>query len=361
MFPTEVIVDYDILKDNFKAVQDFEQGVSLAPVVKADAYGHGLVKAARAFMEGGAGLLSVFRVDEALELRDSGVQCPVWILLGALPSEAARAVGRGFVLTVFDLEQARAVSEAALRAGVVQNVHVAVDTGMGRLGFRMGVFPKALESIMEMGGLNVRGIVSHVAKAYDPGHPVTARQVLRFRAAMAMLPPGCGENHLCATEAMFNRLAPELRYARPGICLYTEPAAGLGRPGTRDAMSVRTRLISVKDMEVGANVSYGCIRALSRPSKVAVAPIGYEDGYIRSLTDKGYALVRGRRAPVLGTICMSMTMLDVTDIEGVGVGDEAVFLGSQGEDKITVLELARLAGTTPHELLCSFGKHRTRG
>ncbi len=356
MFPTEVIVDYEALKCNYKAIQALGPDCHLAPVVKSDAYGHGLVNTSRAFIAGGAERLSVFRVQEAFDLRNAGIEVPIWVLLGALPFEAADAVGHNFTLACFDIAQMRALSKAAVAKGVTQDVHIAVDTGMGRLGFRLDTLPEALS--LNLPNLRVRGIFAHIAKASDHSHPVTIAQAERFRKALAMLPDGCTENHSCASDAWLGRLIPELKYARPGICLYADyPFKGM-KSVTRDAMTVRTRLVSVKEIPSGESISYNCIRTLSRDSRVAVAPIGYEDGFMRSMTNSGYALVRGRRAPILGTICMSMTMLDVTDIDGAAIDDEAVFLGTQGDESIKILELAKRANTTPHELLCAFGKHR---
>ena len=357
MYPTEVIVDYDVLRENYRALQALRPQCRLAPVVKSDAYGHGLVEASRAFLAGGAERLAVFRVEEALELRRNGIQCPVWVLLGALPYEAGLAVGQGFTLAVFDLAQAQALSEAALKEGFVQDVHVAVDTGMGRLGFLVDELPGALAQILPMKGLRLRGIFSHIAKATDATYPVTRKQVEGFRRALTMLPPDCTENHSCASDAWLSDLIPELHYARPGICLYQEYAVN-GRVITHDAMTLKTRLVSLKTIPAGSSISYNCVRTLTRDSRVAVAPLGYEDGFLRSMTDKGAALVHGRRAPILGTICMSMTMLDVTDIPEAAIGDEAVFMGRQGDERITIAELADRANTTPHEFLCAMGKHR---
>ncbi len=357
MYPTEVIVDYAILRENFRSLQALRPQCHLAPVVKSDAYGHGLIETSRAFLAGGAERLAVFRVEEALELRQNGIQCPIWVLLGALPYEAELAVGHGFTLAVFDIGQAQVLSEAALKRGLLQDVHIAVDTGMGRLGFLVDELQEALSQILALKGLRVRGIFSHIAKACDAPHPVTQKQVAGFRKALAMLPPDCTENHSCASDAWLGDLIPELSYSRPGICLYQEYAVD-GRIITHDAMTLKTQLVSLKTIPAGASISYNCVRTLTRDSRVAVAPLGYEDGFLRSMTDKGAALVHGRRAPILGTICMSMTMLDVTDIPEAAIGDEAVFMGCQGNERITIAELAERANTTPHEFLCAMGKHR---
>lgn len=356
MYPTEVIVDYSILRDNFRNLQKLAPSCHLAPVVKSDAYGHGLLKTSCAFIEGGAKILAVFRVEEALELREAGIKIPIWVLLGALPYEAEIAVGNDLTLACFDMEQMRAVSDAAVKKKCVQDLHIAVDTGMGRLGFRLETLPQAIAA--NMPGIRVKGIFSHMAKANDIGHNVTGRQIANFRKALAMIPRDWTENHSCASDAWLGKLIPELNYARPGICLYADYPFN-GMPSiTKDAMTLRTRLVSLKEIPAGESISYNCIRTLRRNSRVAVAPLGYEDGFMRSMSNKGYALVRGKRAPMLGTICMSMVMLDVTDIDDASIDDEAVFLGAQGNERITIQSLSERANTTPHELLCAFGKHR---
>lgn len=359
MFPTEILVDYSVLRDNFRALQAWKPGCGLAPIIKSDAYGHGLVKTANAFIEGGARRLAVFRVAEALKLRDNGISCPIWVLLGALPDEAEAAVKNDLTLACFDWEQARALSASAGAANRTVNVHLAVDTGMGRLGVLPRDVPKAVARIMTLPGINLRGIFSHMAKAGEPGHPVTKSQVESFCSAVKTLPPQCVENHLCASTAWIGGLAPELPFARPGICLYAPcTPAGCDKPLTKGAMTLRTKIVSLKTLPAGHTVSYNCIRTLERDSLVGIAPLGYEDGYNRRLSNKGYALVHGCRVEILGTVCMSMIMLDLTDVPGAAIGDEAVFLGRQGTEEITIDELASLAGTVPHELLCAFGKNR---
>jgi len=362
MYPTEVIIDYSVLEENFRALQALSPEDKLAPVIKSDGYGHGLVPTAKAFLAGGAQRLAVFRVEEALALRDAGIDCPVWVLLGALPGgELELAFGRGFTLACYCMEQLQELLDKVKATGILQPFHLAVDTGMGRLGFLPEKLPEILEYLAKNDGMAcMKGICSHVAKASAPTHPVTLKQVGRFRKALTLLPASCDESHLCASDAWMNHLLPEVHVARPGICLYVPlTLPGSDKPLTRGAMTVRTKLVSLKAMPAGSTISYNCLRTLERDSLVAVAPIGYEDGFSRSLTNKGYALVRGQRAPILGTICMSMTMLDVTDISGVAMGDEAVFLGRQGNEEITIQQLTQRSGVcVEHELLCNFGKHR---
>lgn len=361
MYPTEVIIHLDALRRNFRDLQRHAGPCELVPVIKSDAYGHGLTQAGVALLSAGAKRLAVFRLDEALSLRQAGITAPVWVLLGALPAEAEKAPGPDLRLACPHLDMARALSDVAVRRRTTFHLHLTVDTGMGRLGFLPGDVPAAVAAITALPGLRLCGAFSHLAKADDGEHPVTKAQIGHFKTILATLPPSCQENHLCASTAWLKRRFPELPFARPGICLYA-PAADAGGHAvcTRSAMTLRTRIISVKDMPAGSNISYNCIRTLDRPSRVAIAPLGYDDGYSRHLSNGGAALLRGQRAPVLGTVCMSMIMLDVTDIPGAALDDEAVFLGRQGDQEITVHDLAARAGTVPHEILCAIGHAAAR-
>ncbi len=358
MFPTEVLIHDDILTQNFRILKQYYANCSLAPVIKSDGYGHGLIETARAFVRGGAERVTVFRLEEALQLRQAGYDGMVWLLLGPLPDEADMAadVGDNHRFACPSLEAAQALSRAAQRAGRTFHLHLKVDTGMGRLGVLPEQAPELARAIMQLPGLQLHGVFTHCAIAGQPEHPVTQLQVAAFRDMLPKLPSCCRENHLAASSALLNQLCPELPFARPGICLYCPcKLPGCDTP-LQGAMTLRTKLISVKELPEGHNVSYNCIHTLRRPSKVAIAPLGYADGYPRELSNRGTALIHGRRVPILGTVCMSMIMLDVTDIpETVSTGDEAVFLGRQGEQEITIWELAGLVPTTPHVPLCLFG------
>ena len=355
MYPNQVSVDYEVLASNFRLLQAVEPKTALVPVIKSDAYGHGAVETAQALIAAGAERLAVFRLEEAVYLRSRGIaDVGIWVLLGALPDEAAVAARYDFTLVCYDLEQAAALSRAATHD---MTVHVAVDTGMGRLGFPVDKALVAIEAIRAMPHLRVRGICSHIANAGNPEHPVTRRQTEGFRSLLAKLPPECTENHSCASTAWLSRLLPELPFARPGICLYIETELPNGTR-TRNAMTLKSRIVSLKRLPKGYSISYNSRRTLERDSLIGIAPMGYEDGYLRSLTDRSQALVRGKRVPLMGTVCMSMCMFDLTDVPGAAIGDEIVLMGSQGDDEITVAELAAIAGTTEHELLCGIGRKR---
>ena len=354
MFPNKVVVDFGVIASNFRKLQAVEPDKTLVPVIKSDGYGHGAVETARALIGAGATHLAVFRLDEAVHLRENGIDAAIWVLLGALPEEAALAVKYDFTLVCFNVEQAKALSRVAEKD---ITLHLAIDTGMGRLGVPVDEAMDVLREIRSLPHIIIKGICSHIANAGNASHPVTIQQVEGFRKVLGQLPPDMTENHSCASTAWLTGLLPELNYARPGICVYIKTRLPNGSE-TENAMSLQSQIVSLKTLPAGYSISYGSRYTLKRDSRIAVVPLGYEDGYLRSLSNKTHALLHGRRIPLLGTVCMSMCMFDVTDVADAKIGDEVVLLGKQGSDEITVEELAAIADTTEHELLCAIGKKR---
>lgn len=358
MYPTEVIIDLGALRRNFQALQAHAGACELVPVIKSDAYGHGLIPAAVTLLAAGAKRLAVFRLAEALDLCQAGITVPIWVLLGALPDEAEHALGRqNLCLACPSLANAKMLSALATRQQTCLPIHLKIDTGMGRLGILASELPTVLPAITALPSLRLQGAFSHLAKAEDSDHPVTRQQIERFQNLLSKLPPSCRENHLCASSGWLHRHLPNLPFARPGLSLFTPAATPEGKAvSTASVMTLRSRLVEIKDLPAGSAISYNCTRILERPSRVAIVPLGYDDGYSRQLSNRGEALVRGQRAAILGNVCMSMTMLDVTDIEGANLDDEAVFLGKQGDQEINAHELADRAGTVTQEILCAIGK-----
>lgn len=360
MFPTIVKVDYSVLRDNFLAIQRAFPQKTLAPVIKSDAYGHGIIETARTFLDAGAKILTVFRLEEAENLRRNGIAAHIWVLLGPLPCEAERAAHlQNVTYGIFSLEQAKALSQACITVGSKADIHIAIDTGMSRLGFTPDDAPATIAALLALPGITLKGAYSHFATAAEPNSALAQKQTAAFRSVLAALPPQCNETHSCASDALLNNLLPELKYARPGICLYAESfLPGETTPLTQDAMSLTSQVISLKKLPKGSSISYGAIHTLERDSIVAVVPLGYDDGLLRCLSDKFQLLIHGQRANQMGRICMSMIMIDVTDIPDVKTGDQVVIMGRQGNEKITVNELTAIANTTQHEFLCAFGRHR---
>lgn len=352
-------IDLDALEHNYHTLR------ALAPrdckflgLVKADAYGHGAVPIAWKLQSLGADMLAVACVSEALELRQAGVTMPI-LCLGRTSEElTSLLLDYEVIQTVEDLATARTLSDEAGKAGKSLTVHVKLDTGMGRLGFlwRKGEdnsrVLEEIQALCALPNLNVEGLFTHFADA-DSNEEYSMEQLTRFLDAKAALEkrgikfPIC---HCGASAAVLNYPCTHMDMIRPGIALYGYYPApgmeGLDGPGLEPVMKVKSRICAVRSLPAGSCVSYGCTVTLKRDSKVAVVPIGYGDGYPRSLSNRMTMEIRGQACPILGRICMDMTMVDVTDLAEVQPGDTAVVYG-QGLE-----EAAHLSGTIVYELLC---------
>ncbi len=337
-------------------------GCRLLPVVKADAYGHGMAAVARELEgAGGAWGLAVSGLEEALELRGAaGILLPVLLLLGVRPEEAAEAVRAKLTPVLFDLGEAEALNRAAAAQGVRQPVHVKIDTGMGRLGFSPRDLTGALPRLAALKNLEVEGVCSHLATA-DADETFSLEQLSRFQTALsafrrAGLSPAL--NHLANSAALMGIQGIHLNLCRPGIMLYGGyPSEALRRRvSLRPVMRVAARVLQVKEMGCGESVSYGRTYTCPGRERVAVIGCGYAHGYSRALSNKASVLIRGQRAPVRGRVCMNAFMVDVSAVPEAQPGDEAVLLGAQGGETVSAEELAEMSGTISYELFCALGR-----
>ena len=352
-------IDLSAIRHNVGVMRSAAPGAALMAVVKADAYGHGAVPVARAALEAGAERLAVAIPEEGARLRGAGIAAPILVLGAILGREAAEAVAAlGLEQAVFDLARARELSDAALRVRREVGVHLAMDTGMGRIGLRE---PEAVRTLARqidaLPGLRLVGCFTHLSMADEDDPAYTLRQIRRFealRAALVLEHPGPILVHAANSAALFRY--PQLHHAlvRGGIALYgcapVPEAVGL-----RPAMRWVTEAVHVKTIEPGERVSYGGLFEAKRPTCVMTLPVGYADGYRRGISGRGSVLVRGRRAPILGRICMDQMMVDVTDIPGAALGDAVVLLGRQGSQEITAEEMAGWCETIPYEVFCDIG------
>ena len=364
MYPSSISIHLGRLKANYRRMVENFPGHSMAPVIKADAYGHGLLACARALEEEGTPYLSVFTVDEAQLLREHGVKTRLILLGGALQKEDAPEIARleNVAVAAWSLEEAEALSQSAVAAGRVVDLHLKIDTGMSRLGFFPWECPEAVRRLQGMPGVRLTGAFSHLASADCPEKDYTARQCNAFRKVVGMLPEGADEIHQSATPGMLAGVGLEYPILRPGFVLY---GYGSGSHGhgmqLQPVMEFETSLISIKEAPPGAEISYGGIyKVEGNPRRIAVLPVGYADGYPRRLSNQADVLVRGRRAPIRGRICMGMLMADVTEIPEARPGDRAVLLGADGTEAIDAVELAHKLDTIPYELLCRLGAHQNR-
>jgi alanine racemase len=364
--PTRVEIDLEALRFNLRQVrQRVGPDCEILAVVKADAYGHGARSAAPVLATAGADQFGVAMVGEGIDLRRYGIEQPIVVLGGVFPGEEDAVLIHQLQPALYDLDTARRLDAAARAAGIRVACHLKVDTGMGRLGFRPERLGEILGQLNELPGIEVRGVISHLALADEPEKPFTTTQIERFQAVVAQVrEAGFTPRylHLANSAAIYSRDLAGCNLVRPGISLY----GGLtGTPFEQDVpqqpvMRFLSQVAQLKDVPPGEGVSYAHRFVTARPSKLAAVPVGYADGYNRLLSNRGEVLIRGRRAPVAGTVCMDWILVDVTDIPDVVVGDRVTLLGRDGSECITALEWADKIGTITYEVFCNISKRVPR-
>lgn len=364
--PTRVEIDLDALRFNLRQVRDrVGQDCEILAVVKADAYGHGASGVAPALAAAGADQFGVALVGEGLALRRYGLTQPIVVLGGAFPGEEATILEHHLQPALYDLDTARRLDAAARAAGNRIPCHLKVDTGMGRLGFRPDRLADVLAVLKSLPGVEIRGVISHLALADEPDKPFTATQIERFQSVVTQVrEAGFTPHylHLANSAAIYSRQLAGCNLVRPGVSLYG------GLTGTpfeqevpqRPVMSFLSQVAQLKEVPAGEGISYAHRFVTQRPSRLAAVPVGYADGYNRLLTNKGDVLIRGRRAPVAGTVCMDWILVDVTAIPDVAVGDRVTLLGRDGDECITALEWADKIGTITYEVFCNISKRVPR-
>jgi alanine racemase len=366
MIPNEVIVDLDALRHNFFEIKRLAgPDARVLAVVKSDAYGHGMGPAATTLESAGADCLGVFEAEEGLELRRAGCQVPILLMMGILPDEVPSVVEHRLTPALFHYDTAEELSRISAEQGKVTPVHVKVDSGMTRLGVWCKDLPDFMKRLLPLKGIKVEAIFSHFAVADQPDHPFTNQQVSRFHEsvdACRRLVGFQGYAHLSNSGALLGSKGLDLGMVRPGILLYgSAPSEGWAVGASfNPVMAFKSRVVQVRSVPAGTSISYGCTFTTQERCSIATIPVGYDDGYSRLLSNTGEALIHEQRVPVVGRVCMNLTMLDVTRLEGVAVGDEVVLLGSQGREQITAEEIAAKIGTISYEVYCTIGKSNRR-
>ncbi len=370
-------IDLDAIRSNLQGIRGMiRPGTKVCAVVKADAYGHGVKEVTRFYEQCGVDYFAVSMADEALQLRYLGVDKPILILGYTDPVRAEELVKNHITQSIFDLDMAEALSEAAVSQGTKCKVHIKIDTGMSRVGFRAGYNAvKAVTAIAKLPGIIIEGIFTHFATADEAGRAYTDYQLELFQGVCEELDRvgiHIPIRHVANSAAVMMYPETHLDMVRPGIILYgMYPSSQVdkARLPLVPAMSLKANITLIKTIYAGDTVSYGRTYTAERDMRVATIPVGYADGYMRSLSNKGYMLVNGQRAPVIGRVCMDQCMIDVTEIQGpILVGDEVVIYGSQeyhGEagtyrDTICIEEVADTCGMINYEMSCIIGKRIPR-
>ena len=359
--PTWAEIDLDALASNFREVRRrVGAGVGVMGVVKAGAYGHGASACARRLAEEGAEWFGVATPEEAVELRGAGVRGDVLSFGGFWEGQAAVCVRQKITPVLYRLDVAEALDRAAREAGVVADAHVKIDTGMGRLGVRHEHAAEFAAALRALKHVRIDGLMTHFAAADEPGRDCfTREQLSRFEEAREIFR---ARGHAPRFEHLANSAAtfahPETRgnMVRPGGVLYglwrDVLPAGAEVPPLRPVMALRSRVTLLKRVRRGETLGYGCTYEAAREMRVATVPVGYADGYARALSNRGRVIVRGTYAPVVGRVSMDLTLVDVTDIEGVETGERVTLLGADGELTIPAEDLAKTVGTISYEITC---------
>ena len=352
-----VVIDLNAIRRNYQMLKDnVPADVAVMPVIKANAYGHGMVETARALSGVGASHFAVALPEEGIDLRLSGVQGEILVLGAAMPVAAPDAVAYRLTQTVFTPEMVALLEKEAQAQGGEALVHIKLDTGMNRIGVRTEDEVRTLVRLIDsLPGIELTGCFTHMATADEEDASGTRAQIARFETlcdAIASVHPQKIIRHAANTASIFRYPQAHADMVRGGIALYGYPpvpeAAGL-----MPAMRWVTRGVFVKTIQPGDRVSYGGVFEAKRPTVVMTLPVGYADGYRRGISGKGCVLVRGKRAPIIGRVCMDQMMVDVTDIPGAQAGDEVVLLGRQGDERIDAEEMAAWLDTISYEVLCS--------
>ncbi|HHW49366.1 MAG TPA: alanine racemase [Clostridiaceae bacterium] len=337
-------------------------------VVKADAYGHGVMEVVQTLLDNGVSRLAVAMLDEAVQLRMHGVDVPILILGYTDPVNVEEIIKNDITQTVFSYDLAKVLSDAAVKLGKSAKIHIKIDTGMTRIGFiPCESAVKNIVAISKLPGIVIEGLFTHFASADEIDTSYTYMQFEKFMGL-------CGElddagvhipiKHVCNSAAIVKFPEMHLDLVRPGIMLYgLYPSDDVDKKSIdlKPAMTLKAIVIQVKEVKKGTCISYGRTFVTNRTSKIATVPIGYADGYTRLLSNKGKVLVNGQLAPIVGRICMDQCMVDVTDLEGeVKVGDEVVLFGKQGNKEITVEDIASSIGTINYEVVSLIGRRIPR-
>jgi len=365
-------IDLNAFKHNLGKIRSLlEPQVKIMAVVKANAYGHGAIPCAKAALEAGADWLGVAILEEGVELRTNGIDAPILVMGGIFPGEAKELIHYGLSTGVSDYSFARELSSQAEKLGKTVGVHLKIDTGMGRLGMLPDKLPGFMEQTQSLKNILVEGIFTHLSSADEADPGFTLGQLDRLSQSIDSLKSKGIEIpmvHAANSSAILNFAASHLDMVRPGIALYGTRGLSaknsnpnqITSPELKQVMQWKTKILQISKLPKGTPLSYNRQFTTDRDSVIAVLPVGYGDGLNRRLSNNMEVLVKGKRAPQVGTICMDLSLIDVTDIEGVQCEDEVVLFGQQENEIITVDEMAERCGTISYEILCNVSERVPR-
>ncbi len=369
--PTWADIDLDALAVNFHTIRRLVgANVKVMAVVKADAYGHGANACARRLSLEGAEWFAVALPEEAMQLRlEANLRQPILSLGGCWEGQEAACVKYNIVPVIYRTDMAERLDRAARDAGVVADVHVKIDTGMGRLGVRYDTANEFADALLLFKNIRVDGMMTHFAAADEPDRDCfTNEQIARFNESVKLFRArGFNPTYedMANSAGTFAHTHARGNMVRPGGTLYglwrdVLPPLPMTPANLRPVMSLRSRITLLKHIHRGETLGYGCTFEAARETHVATLPVGYNDGYMRALSNRGRVIVRGVYAPIAGRISMDLTLVDVTDVPGVALGDVVTLFGEDGEQSIPVEDLAKTASTISYEITCGISRRVPR-
>lgn len=365
--PVWAEVNLDNIINNINEIKKNINAEEIIAVVKANAYGHGAIDVALILVESGADKLAVATLSEALELREAGIKVPILILGYTDVSFAEMLINNDIEQTVYSLDYAKELSKKAEALGKIAKIHIAVDTGMGRIGFLPN--KKSVEEVVEISkliNLKITGVFTHFSNADEEDKSYAHNQIEKFNSFINEIEKrevNLGVKHISNSASIIDIEDAHYNAIRPGIILYGYyPSDYINKDKLKlmPALSLKCQVIHVKELPKGEYIGYGRKFRTERDSVIATLPIGYADGYIRGLYGKAQVIINGKLAPVVGKICMDQCMVDVTDIGPVNVGDEVILLGEDNGIKNNADDMAEILDTINYEILCMIGRRVPR-
>ncbi len=364
-FRVRADIDLDAVRQNILSVKEqLAPDTKVCAVIKADGYGHGAVQIAE-FTDDLTDFIAVATIDEAMDLRHHNISKPILILGYCHPQNALKAAENDIRFTVFDPCDARILSETVAGKGLTLKIHIKIDTGMSRIGFQPeDSIGNTVNKISRLPGLEVEGVFTHFYSSDGEDSRAFETQLEMFNRSCELIEQAGTEIRIrhCANSAAAVRYrSADMDMVRLGIVMYgLYPSEFVHDIKLFPAMSVKSHVVMVKDIPAGRSIGYGATFTAKKDMRIATIPVGYADGYFRRLSNKGFVLIGGKRAPITGRVCMDQFMVDVSDIADVKAGDEVVLLGRSGNEEITAEELSELAGSFNYELVCDVSKRVPR-
>ena len=360
-----VTIDLSAIRKNLSLIKKRVNRARVMPVVKSDAYGHGLIEVSRALVREGIWGLGIYEIEEAALLRENGIGCPIFLLSGLLGDDPRRALELDLTVGVVKESEIYEINEASASLGRVSRVHLKVDTGMSRFGLEPQELLGIVSGRKRFKNIEIEGIYSHLSSSDDPKDEENTSQIALFKDILKEI-RGLGLSpkyvHLANSGGIFNFKESIFNLVRPGISLYgaySQKGNALPERGLLPALKYWSKVVEVKEIGPGKGLSYGHSFITKGNMRVAIIPVGYDNGYLRALSNRAHVVINGKRCPIVGTICMKTMLVDVTELKKCQPGDDVLLIG-RAEEGITVTELSRAASTISYELLCLIGKLNRR-